>query len=113
MNQTIAIGVIAALAAGLGCTVAHGIAKRLHWPYIPRYVTGVALGNAAFAFVVFSALTVEQAAILYGLLWLIYGIEGLATWLSHENDPDPRLPLVSLTPEADRMLQNMDEELRK
>lgn len=112
-NIVIEIGIIGAFAAGLGCYVAHPYAKRHGWRYVPRYVTGVTLGHLAFAFVIFSALPVEQASVLYGLLWLITGVEGLATWLAHDNDPDPKPARATLTPEADRLLRDIDEELQK
>lgn len=111
-TNVISIGIVAALAAGLGCAVLHPIAKRLHWRYVPRYASGIAVGNGVYAFVIFAALPLETAAVLYGLLWLVYGAEGLATWLSHENAPDPRPS--STTPEGDRLLREaIDEELRK
>ena len=112
MNLTIAVGVIAAVAAGLACLVAHPIAKRHRWKYLERYATGVTIGHVAYAFVIFTAgLPIEVAAVLYGLLWLVYGGEGLATWHAHDSDPDPRPR--SLTPDADKLLRDIDEELRK
>ena len=113
MNLTIGIGVIAALAAALGCGVAHTIAKHMRWGFVPRYGAGVLLGLVAFAFPLFAAVTVEMGVLIYGLAWLIFGMEGLATWLAHQNDPDPRPPAVSITPEADALLASLDEELNR
>jgi hypothetical protein len=108
--NVISIGIVTALAAALGCAVMHPIAKRMRWKFVPRYVSGVAVCNGVYAFVIFAALPLETAAVLYGLLWLIYGLGGLATWISHEDVPDPR----STTAEADQLLRDaLNEELRK
>jgi hypothetical protein len=112
MDLTISIALISAIAAGLACWAAHPLAKYLKWGYVPRYALGVGIGHLAYAFVIFSALPLTTAAILYGLLWLIYGAQGLATWIAHQHDPDPKPPRASLTPEADRMLRQAIDEGR-
>jgi hypothetical protein len=86
-STTITIGVIGAIMAGLAQALAHQVAQHYHWRRIPRYVTGITIIAVAFAPVVFYALAIELAAIVYGLFWLITGASGLATWISYEADP--------------------------
>lgn len=110
MVLTIWIGILGSLTAGLACYGSHRHAKKHRWGYVPRYVAGVAFALVAFAFVVFSLpVPIETGAILMGLLALIFGGEGVATWFAHQNEPDP--PAHSLTPEADKLLREIDEEL--
>jgi hypothetical protein len=110
LNLIIGIGSIAALAAGLACVGAHRWAKAHHWPYVPRYVTGVLFAMGAFAFPLFAALDAPDALILFVVLGAIFGTECIFTWLAHDGDPDPP---DGRTPEADRLLREIDEELRK
>ena len=85
MNSIIiGIGVIGAIAAALAQAVAHQVAQRHNWKRIPRYVTGITIIAVAYAPVVFFALALEYAAVIYGLFWLITGASGLATWISYE-----------------------------
>lgn len=105
---TVLVGVVSSIAAAGAQAVAHQIAQRHRWRRIPRYVTGISIIGAAYAPVIFSALPLDQAAILYGLFWLITGLSGLSTWLSYEADPKPP---GGATPEADEMLRNLEEEL--
>jgi hypothetical protein len=109
-NLIIGISGVAATAAGLACAVAHWWAKKRRWAYVPRYVTGTLIGLIAIAAPLFAALDVPDAVLLYGMCWLIFGAMGIATFLAHDGDPDPP---HSLTPEADRLLSAIDEELRK
>lgn len=88
-TTTVTIGIIGAIMAGLAQALAHQVAQHYHWKRIPRYVTGITIINAAFAPCVFYALPLEHAAIIYGLLWLVTGFSGLATWISYEFDPKP------------------------
>lgn len=90
--MTISIGIIGAIAAALAQAVAHQIAERRQWPRIPRYVAGITIIALAFAPVLFSALPVEYAAVIYSLFWLIIGASGLATWMSYEADRQAVVP---------------------
>ena len=90
MSTAITIGIVAAITAGLAQAVAHQVAERYQWERIPRYVTGITIIALAFAPVMFSALSVEQAAVLYGLFWLIVGASGLSTWICYEVDKRPK-----------------------
>ncbi len=90
MSTAITIGIVAAITAGLAQAVAHQIAARYDWPRVPRYVAGITIIAVAFAPVMFSALSVEQAAVLYGLFWLIVGASGLSTWICYEADKRPK-----------------------
>ena len=107
-NLSLGIGIIAAFAAALACAVAHPIARRLRWGYVPRYVCGVAIGLIALAFPLFGALDAHDAALIILIAGGIFGAEGLATWLAHDARPDS-----STTPEADELIRRLDEELRK
>lgn len=107
-SNILVIGISGAFAAALAQAIAHQIAQRHRWRRIPRYVAGVTIIALAFAPVVFSALSLEYAAVIYGLLWLIIGASGLATWISYENDPKTK---PGETPDADAVLQKLDEEL--
>ncbi len=107
-NLALGIGVIAAFAAALACAVAHPIARRLRWGYVPRYVCGVAIGIIALAFPLFGTLEAGDAALIILIAGGIFGAEGLATWIAHDASPDR-----SSTPEADEMIRQLDEELRK
>lgn len=109
MDLVIVTGTIGALLAGLACYVAHPYAKRHHWPFVPRYAYGVGVALLAFAPVVFVALDRPTAVLLLFLLALIFGLEGAATGLAHQDDPDP----VEATKDADRILSKLDKELRK
>lgn len=84
--MTISLGILGSIVAGLAQFIAHQIARRYHWRRIPRYVCGITIIALAYAPVVFSALTLEQAAVLYGLFWLITGASGLAAWIAYEMD---------------------------
>jgi hypothetical protein len=105
----IVIGCAAALAAGFAQAVAHQYAQRHRWRLVQRYVAGLTIINIAAAFPLFAALTIEQAVTLYGLLWLIGGVSGLATWICHESDPKDSPQ--GATPEADEMIRKLNEEL--
>src|SRR4051812_34446628 len=83
---TISIGIIGAIMAALAQAIAHLVAEHHHWQRTPRYVTGITIIAAAFAPVIFSALTLEYAAVIYGLFWLIIGASGLTTWICYEID---------------------------
>lgn len=109
MNPELPIGVgsIAAIAAALACIPAHRWARARRWGYVPRYVFGVAIGLLAFAFPLFMTLETPSAVVLLGVIVLIFSLEGLATWLMHDADPP------TLTPDADRLLSRIDEELGK
>jgi hypothetical protein len=111
MNTVISIGIIGAIAAALAQAVAHQIASRYDWRRIPRYVTGITIIALAFAPVVFSALSVEQASVIYGLFWLITGASGLATWISYEADkkPAPALSRDDLEKWADAIAGEHDD----
>ena len=85
-SEAIAISVIAAIAAGASQAVAHHYAESKRWPAIPRYVCGLSIIFIAVGAVLFASLSLELAAMLYGLMWLIAGASGLATWLSYEAD---------------------------
>lgn len=85
-STIIGIGFIGAIAAALAQAVAHQVAQRHNWKRIPRYVTGITIIAIAYAPVLFFALQLEHAAVLYGLFWLITGASGLATWISYESD---------------------------
>ena len=82
-GSIIGIGIVGAIAAALAQATAHQVARRYHWKRIPRYVTGITIIALAFAPVVFFALPLEHAAVLYGLFWLITGLSGLATWICY------------------------------
>jgi hypothetical protein len=110
----IGVGIIASIAAGLACAVAHWHAKTHRWGYVPRYVTGTLIGLIALAFPLFAAMALPDALALYGVIWLIFGVMGIATWLAHDNDPAPKGARVTLTHEADDLLRAaLDEELKK
>lgn len=112
----IGIGIIASIAAGLSCAIAHRHAKAHRWGFVPRYVTGTLIGLIALVFPLFAAMALPDALVLYGVVWLIFGVMGLATWLAHDNDPDPahKGTRVTLTHEADDLLRAaLDEELQK
>lgn len=109
VNLLITVGLIAALAAGGACAVAHWIAKRRKWEYIPRYVTGIAIGLIALVFPLFVALPIDDALALWSTVVLIFAVEGGATWLAHDSDPPP----VGEVPDADRILSKLDREIRK
>ncbi len=111
MDVVIVIGILSAFAAGALCYAAHAYAKHHRWGYIPRYGYGVGVAALAFAPVVFAATDRPMAILLCGMLALIFLGEGVATALAHQNDPDP--PPTELTPDANRLLQAIDEELRK
>jgi len=113
MELIIAIGFVSAIAAGFACWIAHPIARKLKWSYVPRYGLGVCIGLVAFGFPLFAALPIEMAVLLYGMVWLIFaGGEGIGTWAAHQNDPDPRPS--STTSEGDQLLRDaLNEELRK
>lgn len=111
MDLVITIGIVGAIGAGLACYVAHPYAKRHRWPFVPRYVFGVGVALVAFAPVTFAAVDRPMAVLLCALLALIFGLEGAATGLAHQNDPDP--PPGSSTPTADRILSKLDEEIGK
>lgn len=106
----IGIGLIAGVAAAGASVVAHRVAKARRWPYVPRYVCGVVIALASFAFPLFAALAVTSALLLLGVLAGIFTLQGFATWLAHDADPDPA---GGLSPDADRLLRTIDEELRK
>ena len=90
MNSTIVgIGIVSAIAAAFAQAFAHQFAQHHHWKRIPRYVTGITIIAVAYAPILFFALPLETAAILYGLFWMITGFSGLATWISYEADPRP------------------------
>ena len=106
----IGIGLIAGVAAAGASVIAHRVARARRWPYVPRYVCGVVIGLAAFAFPLFAALAVTTALLLLGVLAGIFTLQGFATWLAHDADPD--LP-SAMSPDADRLFRAIDEELRK
>lgn len=108
-NLTIVISVICAALAGLGMYAAHAAATKWHWRFLQRYTVGVVIANAAFAVVLFAYLPLEPAAALLLALTLIYGASGLGTWLGYEHDT----PQLSTTPDADTMLDKLDNELKK
>jgi hypothetical protein len=108
-NLTISIGLIASIAAGFACAIAQRIAKARHWKYVPRYVTGVAIGLVALVFPLFATLETNDAIVVWGVAALIFAGEGIATWIAHDADPE----MTGRTPEADRLLREIDEELRK
>ena len=111
MDLTISIGIIAAIVAGGACWLTHPLAKAHRWGYVPRYVAGAVFTTIGFGFVLATVkLPIETTAILVSLLVLIFGVEGFATWLAHDISPDPP---QSATPAADKLLQAIDEELRK
>ena len=107
-NLSLGIGILAAITAGLACVGAHKIARRRRWGYVPRYVTGIAIGLVALAFPLFCAMPPNDAVLAWGVTALIFVGEGLATWLAHDASPDN-----STTPEADELIRRLDEELRK
>lgn len=111
MSTAITIGIVAAIAAGLAQAVAHHYAERHDWPRIPRYVTGITIIALALAPVMFSALSVEHAAVLYGLFWLIVGASGLSTWICYEADKKlgPPLSRDDLEKWADAIAGEHDE----
>lgn len=112
MDLTISIGIIAAIVAGGACWAVHPLAKAHRWGYIPRYAAGAGFAVIAFGFVLATLpLPIETTAILVSLLVLIFGVEGFATWLAHDIDPDP--PRGSTTPAADKLLREIDEELNR
>ncbi len=116
MNPNLIIGItsIAALAAGLACVGAHWVAKRRKWGYVPRYGIGVGIGLAAFAFPLFATMAVLDALVWLVALGIIFGSEGIFTWLAHDADPETPTMAGSVTPEADRLLRDaINEELRK
>ena len=86
----------------------HHIAERRHWRPIPRYVAGITTVAVAFAAPVFAALPLETAATLYGLLWLIIGMSGLATWLAYEAER-PSMAGVDLDRLAEQISAEHDE----
>ena len=92
-QSIIGLAIVAAIMAAALQTVWHHVATRKRWRPIPRYVAGITTVAAAFAAPIFAALPVETAATLYGLLWLIIGASGLATWLAYEADPPTPLVL--------------------
>ena len=108
-SEAIAISVIAAIAAGASQAVAHHYAESKRWPAIPRYVCGLSIIFIAVGAVLFASLSLELAAMLYGLMWLIAGASGLATWLSYEadrhKDADHILSEYDLDHEAERILE--------
>ena len=107
---TISIGIIGAIAAGLAQALAHQVAQHYHWARIPRYVTGVTIIAAAFAPVVFSALSLEYAAVIYGLFWLITGASGFATWVCYEMDAKPKVTRDDLEKWADVIAAEHDND---
>ena len=107
-NLILGISIIAAVAAAFACAFAHYWAKRRHWPYIPRYVTGALIVLGGFGFPVFLSLPIADALPLYAALVLIYGGGAVGTFLAYDSDPDP-----PGTPEADELIRRLDEELRK
>jgi predicted membrane channel-forming protein YqfA (hemolysin III family) len=88
-SSTIGIGIIGAIAAAFAQAIAHQVARHYRWRRIPRYVTGITIIALAFAPVLFFALPLGHAAVIYGLFWLIVGASGLATWISYEMDGAP------------------------
>jgi len=55
------------------------------------------------------AMETMDALIVFVVLGIIFFSEGVFTWLAHDADP----MAGSRTPEADRLLREIDEELRK
>lgn len=108
-NLTIAISIICAIVAGLGMYAAHAVASKWRWRFLHRYVAGVTIATIAFAVVLFAYLPLEPAAALLLALILIYGASGLGTWLGYEHDE----PQHSTTPDADTILDKLDNELHK
>lgn len=109
VNVIVSVGLIAALAAGGACAVAHWIAKRRCWGYVPRYVAGIGIGLTALVFPLGIALPINDALAIWGTTALIFAVEGLATWLAHDSDTDTQK--VTNTPEADRILSKIDREI--
>lgn len=110
MDGTIVgIGIIGAIAAALAQSVAHQIARRNCWKRIPRYVTGITIIAVAYAPVVFFALPLEHAAVIYGLFWMITGASGLATWISYEADARPNVTRGDLEKWADAIAGEHDD----
>lgn len=106
----IGIGLIAGLAAAGASVIAHRVAKVRHWRYVPRYVCGVVIALVAFIFPLFAAQATNNALVLFGVLALIFTLQGFATWLAHDSDPDPP---GTLTPDADALIRRIDEELSR
>jgi hypothetical protein len=109
-SSVIGIALLSSIMAGALQAVMHQIAERRRWKRIPRYATGLTIINVAYAPVVFLALPVETAATLYGLLWLIGGASGLATWLAYDADT-PKPPLADY--DLDRLADMIAGEHRE
>lgn len=112
MNQDliILVGAIASIAAGLACVLAHRIANHYEADYIPRYMSGVAIGLFAFAFPLFAGLGSADALAYYGVAWLIFGVMGIASWLADK--AQPANPRARIKPQ-DELRDLLDKELRK
>lgn len=109
-NAVVVSAVLAALCAFLACWAAHFVAARQQWRFIHRAVFGVGVIAAAFAVPLFAALSLEAAATLFLILILICVSAGVATWLNYQVD---EAKPQSATPDTDRILARLDDELER
>lgn len=111
VETILGIGLIAGIAAAGASVIAHRVAKARRWPYVPRYVCGVVVALSAFAFPLFASQPISTALLDIGVLALIFTLQGFATWLAHDADPD--VPGTPQKPAADAVTRWIDEELGK
>ena len=81
---------LAGIAAGLGCQVAHTrMRERAYLTPVPRYTIGVALSLIPWSLAVMPALAAPslEAVLTVGIgIWYVFGCGGFATWLAYEED---------------------------
>ncbi len=108
-NLTIGISLTVATAVGFACVFAHRWARHKTWPFMPRYITGAVFILIGYGFPLFATLPFNDALSLFMALILIYAGGAIGTFLAYDADPDP----PGRTPDADRLIREIDEELRK
>lgn len=110
MNPNLIIGISlgVAVTAGFACVLAHRLAKRRHWTYIPRYIAGAFIVIVGFGFPLFVGMDFPDALTFLMAIILIYTGAGIGTFLAHDADPDPPGPST-----VDRILSKLDKEIGK